>query len=226
MSAVPVGAPRPEWMAQVLAAVGDELPSAFATFAPPDDPERRSAVLMLFAPSADGGSDVVLTARSRDLRAHPGQVSFPGGRVDPTDAGPVAAALRETEEEVGVDPTSVDVVGAMPELFLTPSGNAVTPVLGWWPTPGEVRVVDPGEVERVERVSVAELIDPARRFTVAHPSGYRGPGFEAGGLFVWGFTALLLGAVLDLAGLTQEWDASVERPIPEHVLSDWLRNRT
>lgn len=221
-----MGAPRPEWMARVLAAVGDELPPAFATFAPPDDPERRSAVLMLFAPSADGGSDVVLTARSRDLRAHPGQVSFPGGRVDPTDAGPVAAALRETEEEVGVDPTSVDVVGAMPELFLTPSGNAVTPVLGWWPTPGEVRVVDPGEVERVERVSVAELIDPERRFTVAHPSGYRGPGFEAGGLFVWGFTALLLGAVLDLAGLTQEWDASVERPIPEHVLSDWLRNRT
>lgn len=225
MSAAPEGAPRPEWMAQVIAAVGDELPAAFSSFTPPDDPDRRSAVLMLFAPSADGGSDVVLTARSRDLRAHPGQVSFPGGRLDPTDAGPVAAALRETEEEVGVNPASVDVVGAMPALFLTPSGNAVTPVLGWWPTPGEVRVVDPAEVERVERVPVAELVNPARRFTVAHPSGYRGPGFSAGGLFVWGFTALLLGAVFDLAGLTQEWDESVERPIPEHVLSDWMRKR-
>lgn len=219
-------APRPDWMARVMAAIDDGEPEAFAAFAPPVDPERRSAVLMLFAPRADGGTDVVLTARSRDLRAHPGQVSFPGGRVDPTDAGPVAAALRETEEEVGVDPTTVDVVGAMPELFLTPSGNAVTPVLAWWPMPGEVRVVDPGEVERVERVPVGDLTDPVRRFTVAHPSGYRGPGFEAGGLFVWGFTALLLGAVFDLAGLTQEWDASVERPIPEHVLSDWMRNRT
>ena len=76
------------------------------------------------------------------------------------------------------------MVGALPSLFLTPSGNAVTPVLGWWPTPGEVRVVDTREVERVERVPVAELLDPGRRFTVAHPTGYRGPGFEAGGLFV------------------------------------------
>lgn len=225
MSAPLVGAPRPEWMGRVLAAVGGELPPAFAAFAPPNDPDKRSAVLMLFAPSSDGGSDVVLTARSRDLRAHPGQVSFPGGRVDPTDAGPVGAALRETQEEVGVDPTTVDVVGPLPSLFLTPSGNAVTPVLGWWPTPGEVRVVDPAEVEQVERVSVAELVDPAHRFTVAHPSGYRGPGFEAGGLFVWGFTALLLGALFDLADLAQPWDESIERPIPERVLSDWARNR-
>lgn len=217
--------PRPEWMARVLTAVEEDAPAAFAAFAPPEDPDRRSAVLMLFAPSVDGGSDVVLTARSRDLRAHPGQVSFPGGRVDPTDAGPVEAALRETQEEVGVDPTSVDVVGAMPALFLTPSGNAITPVLGWWPTPGEVRVVDTREVERVERVPVAKLVDPGRRFTVAHPSGYRGPGFEAGGLFVWGFTALLLGAVFDLAGLTEPWDPKVERLIPEHVLTDWARNR-
>lgn len=220
------GAPRPEWMARVLTAVEQELPAYFAAFAPPEDPERVSAVLMLFAPSSDGGVDVVLTARSRDLRAHPGQVSFPGGGVDLTDAGPVAAALRETQEEVGVDPASVDVVGTMPPLFLSPSGNSVTPVLAWWPTPGEVRVVDPAEVERAERVPVAELVDPGRRFTVAHPSGYSGPGFEAGGLFVWGFTAMLLSAVLDLADLAQPWDPKVERPIPEHVLSDWMRNRT
>lgn len=219
-------APRPDWMARVMTSVENEAPEAFAAFAPPVDPERRSAVLMLFAPSADGGIDVVLTARSRDLRAHPGQVSFPGGRVDPTDAGPVAAALRETQEEVGIEPSTVDVVGEMPPLFLTPSGNAVTPVLGWWPSPGEVRVVDPREVERVERVPLEQLVDPARRFTVSHPSGYSGPGFEAGGLFVWGFTAMLLGAVLDLGGLAQPWDASVQRPIPESVLSDWMRNRT
>lgn len=220
-----MSAGRPVWIEQVLDAIAQDRPAAFETFAPPSDPQRRSAVLMLFGPTDDGGTDVVLTARSRDLRAHPGQVSFPGGRVDPTDAGPVEAALREAHEEVGIEPTSVDVVGSMPPLFLTPSGNAVTPVLGWWPSPGPVRVVDPAEVAQVERVPLAELLDPSRRFTVVHPSGYSGPGFEASGLFVWGFTALLLGAVLDLAGLEEPWDPSVERPIPEHVLSDWLRDR-
>lgn len=222
-------APRPTWLETVLAEVEREQPQAFEVFAPPVDPELRSAVLMLFGPADDDsdslGIDVVLTARSRDLRAHPGQVSFPGGRIDPTDAGPIAAALREAEEEVGIEPASVDVVGTLPALFLRPSGNAVTPVLGWWPEPGAVRVVDPGEVERVERVRLTELLDPARRFTVVHPSGYSGPGFEAGGLFVWGFTAMLLGAVLDLGGLAEPWDPAVERPIPEHTLADWLRNR-
>ncbi|WP_035916603.1 NUDIX hydrolase [Knoellia sinensis] len=216
---------RPEWLDRVVATVEAEEPEAFSTFAPPEGATKLSAVLMLFGPTGDGGEDVVLTARSRHLRAHPGQVSFPGGRVDPTDAGPIDAALREAEEEVGVVPASVEVVGAMPPLYLTPSANAVTPVLGWWPEPGEVRVVDPREVERVERVRVDELLDPGRRFTVTHPSGYRGPGFEAGGLFVWGFTALLLNAVFDLAGLTQPWDDTLERPIPEHVLSEWMRNR-
>jgi len=220
------GAPRPDWMARVVDVVEGEHPEAFAIFAPPQDAVRRSAVLMLFGPRDDGGTDIVLTARSRLLRSHPGQVSFPGGRVDPTDSGPVEAALREAQEEVGVQPATVDVVGEMPDLFLSPSGNTVTPVLAWWPVPGPVSVVDPAEVERVERVPLAELLDPARRFTVAHPSGYRGPGFDAGGLFVWGFTAMLLGAVLDLAGLSQPWDAEVERPIPEHVLSDWMRHHT
>ncbi|KGN38068.1 NUDIX hydrolase [Knoellia subterranea KCTC 19937] len=212
-------------MAQVFSNLADEEPEAFARFAPPGEVGRRSAVLMLFGPTEDGGTDVVLTARSRELRSHPGQVSFPGGRVDPTDAGVVDAALREAEEEVGVEPDSVDVVGELPELFLMPSDNSVTPVLGWWPVPGEVRVVDPGEVERVERVRLDELLDPANRFTVAHPSGYRGPGFEAGGLFVWGFTALLLNGAFELAELNVPWDESVERPIPEHVLADWARNR-
>ncbi|PRY59466.1 NUDIX domain-containing protein [Knoellia remsis] len=220
-------APRPAWLDRVVEnAAGHDL-SPFSEFVPPNETERASAVLMLFGPRAaseGGGEDVVLTARSRDLRAHPGQVSFPGGRIDPGDAGPVDAALREAQEEVGVDPASVEVVGTLPALYMAPTGNAVTPVLAWWPEPGQVRVVDPAEVERVERVPVTELVDPGRRFTVVHPVGYRGAGFEAGGLFVWGFTALLLGTVLDLGGVAREWDASVERPIPEDVMSAWMRD--
>ena len=76
-----MSAPRPSWLDGVLTTVEAQAPEAFTTFAPPDDATRNSAVLLLFGPTADGGTDIVLTARSRALRAHPGQVSFPGGRV-------------------------------------------------------------------------------------------------------------------------------------------------
>ena len=78
-----------------------------------------------------------------------------------------------------------------------------------------VAAVDPLEVARVERVPLAELLDPANRFRVRHPSGYVGPGFSASGLFVWGFTAGLLSRLLALAGLEQPWDTSRVRPVPD-----------
>src|SRR5205085_2231719 len=81
-----------------------------------------------------------------------GQVSFPGGGQDPSDGGPVDAALREAREETGLDPRGVDVLGQLPPLYLPPSGFVVTPVLGWWRTPSPVRVVDPAEVAAVVRV--------------------------------------------------------------------------
>ena len=98
---------------------------------------------------------------------------------------------------MGLDPAGVEVLATFPDLFLTPSQNAVTPVLAWWPVPVPVGVVDRGEVEQVLRVRVADLLDPANRFTtVLGP--YRGPGFEVDGLFVWGFTAMLLSSLFDL----------------------------
>jgi 8-oxo-dGTP pyrophosphatase MutT (NUDIX family) len=177
---------------------------------------------MLFGPDPSGGEDVVLTERAHTLRAHPGQVSFPGGRVDPDDDGSVAAALREAEEEVGVDPAGVEVLATFPEVFLSPSQHAVTPVLGWWPEPVPVRVVDRGEVERVLRVPVARLLDPAHRFTAVF-GPYRGPAFEVDDLFVWGFTAMLLSSLFDLAGLALPWDEGLERPLPDRVMSPWMR---
>jgi 8-oxo-dGTP pyrophosphatase MutT (NUDIX family) len=179
-------------------------------------------VLILFGPDPDGGEDVVLTERSRTLRSHPGQVSFPGGALDPEDDGPVGAALREAEEEVGLDPAGVEVLTAFPPLFLAPSRNAVTPVLAWWPRPVPVGVVDRGEVERVFRLPVADLVDPAHRFTAVF-GPYRGPAFEVGDVFVWGFTAMLLSTVLDLAGLAGPWDEEHERELPQRVRSPWMQ---
>jgi 8-oxo-dGTP pyrophosphatase MutT (NUDIX family) len=212
--------PPPDWMS-TLAEADHDGHEWFSTFAPPPEPGRESAVLMLFAPG-EAGTEVILTERSHTMRAHPGQVSFPGGRIDPQDDGPVAAALRETYEEVGVDPTSVEVVRTLPSVYLHPSQNAVTPVLAWWPSPGALHVASPIEVEQVVRVRVAELIDPMNRFTAVF-GPYRGPAFEAGGLFVWGFTAALLNALFELSGLAQPWDVARERPLPDRVRSPWMQ---
>ncbi len=161
--------------------------------------------------------DVVLTQRSTELRSHPGQVAFPGGALDPGDASPEAAALREAAEEIGLEPDGVEVLGTMPELFLPPSAFVVTPVLAWWRRPTPVRPVDRREVARVVRAPLAELLDPANRFTVRHPSGYTGAGFAVQGLFVWGFTAGLLARVLVEAGLERPWDRGRFEPLPEMV---------
>ncbi|MFN2319814.1 MAG: CoA pyrophosphatase [Dermatophilaceae bacterium] len=218
--------PRPTWMERVIARVHDEPPHYFEMFRPPPDPPRRSAVLMLFGPDPRGGEDVVLTERAHTMRSHAAQVSFPGGGLEDGDTGPIDAALREAEEEVGVDPASVDIVGSLPPLFLGPSGHAVTPVLGWWPEPNPIRVVDEAEVAQVVRVPIERLLDPRNRFYATHPSGYRGPAFETSGLFVWGFTAMLLSELLDLADLTAPWDESAERGLPEHIVRAWMRGQT
>ncbi|KXC05675.1 NUDIX hydrolase [Microbacterium hominis] len=183
---------------------------------------RPAAVLILFGvldavPSAHDAQDaavsreldVLLLERATTLRAHPGQVAFPGGRLDPGDAGPIAAALREAEEETGLDPAGVEVLGALPSVPLEFSGHLVTPVLGWWRHPSPVRVVDDAESAAVFRAPVADLLDPRNRaVTVIERDGrvWRGPAFEVQGHLVWGFTAMLLDALFDRLGWTEPWD--------------------
>jgi 8-oxo-dGTP pyrophosphatase MutT (NUDIX family) len=208
----------PEWLqplARVAAGIDD---SDLSRFPVPDDSGRPSAVLIAFAESADGPA-VLLIERSAAMRTHAGQVAFPGGSLDPTDASLAAAALREAHEEVGLDPRSVRVVAELPAIFIPVSGFVVTPVLAWWEHPHEVRPVDRNEVAAVELVPINELVEPANRFTVRHPSGWMGPGFSARGLFVWGFTAGLLDRLIEFGGWALPWDASVRRPLPTPPVS-------
>jgi 8-oxo-dGTP pyrophosphatase MutT (NUDIX family) len=206
---------RPAWLDRARDAIAAADGGYFETFAPPPEGGRASSVMILFGPAEGGGEDVVLTERAHTMRTQPGDISFPGGKREPSDASDADAALRETQEEVGIDPASIDVVGTLPDIYLRPRKFVVTPVLGWWREPGTIDGVDPVEVHRAVRAPVAELLDPAARFSVTHPSGYRGPAFEFDGLFVWGFTAGLLSAVFDFGGLTVPWDRSVERPLPD-----------
>jgi 8-oxo-dGTP pyrophosphatase MutT (NUDIX family) len=184
--------------------------------APDDGSAKHSAVLVLFGPGSDvGGPVVLLTQRSPQLRSHAGQVAFPGGRIDPGDTGPEAAALREAVEETGLDPSGVQLQATGPQLYVSVTNFLVTPVIAWWRRPSPVAPVDPAEVTRVIRVPLADLVDPENRFQAEHPSGYLGPGFSVGDLFVWGFTAGVLDWAISLAGLERAWDRVRRRPIPE-----------
>jgi 8-oxo-dGTP pyrophosphatase MutT (NUDIX family) len=205
----------PEWL-ETLAERAAERPVPPA-LRPPRSGGRPAAVLLLFG-EGPLGPDVLLIQRSSRGRRHAGQPAFPGGGVDPEDGGPVAAALREAEEETGLDPSGVHVVGTMPELYIWRSDNRVTPVIGWWHTPSAVHAASPDEVEAVERVPVAELVDPANRLVLSHPSGYAGPAFRVRGLLVWGFTAGVLDGVLSVSGFERPWDRSRVEDVPPEVM--------
>jgi 8-oxo-dGTP pyrophosphatase MutT (NUDIX family) len=210
----------PDWLEPIRRGADTITAEDISRFVPPEGSNaRKGAVLMLFG-EGPRGPDLLLTERAHDMRSHPGQVSFPGGSIDATDASPVAAALREAQEETGLDPAGVEVLGTLPELWLPPSNFAVTTVLGWWKDPSPVDVVDPGEVHAVLRVPIEELLDPQHRVTVVHPLGYSSPGFLIGDskdLILWGFTAGIVTRLFDHVGLTRPWDASVEQALPDYM---------
>ncbi|TAM06278.1 MAG: CoA pyrophosphatase [Paraburkholderia sp.] len=162
---------------------------------------RRAAVLMPLAMRASGVT-VLLTQRADHLSNHAGQVSFPGGSLEPADPTPVAAALREAHEEVNLDPARVEVLGALPD-YLTGTGFRVTPVVGLVHEPFSL-AADALEVAEIFEVPLSFLMDPAhhqvrllrwaggeRRFFAMPYSGA-----DAGGIlaphFIWGATAGML----------------------------------
>jgi 8-oxo-dGTP pyrophosphatase MutT (NUDIX family) len=188
---------------------------------------RQAAVLVLFGvldavpaagshPAGDRGRvpadlDVLLLRRAATLGSHPGQIAFPGGRLESGDAGPVAAALREAVEETGLDASGLEPLGTLPQLAVPVSNHVVTPVPAWWTRPSEVAAIDHAETVEVFRVPVAELLEPANRASTEHTAAdttYRAPAFSVGGRLVWGFTAIVLSRMFDELGWAVEWDST------------------
>ena len=154
----------------------------FTRLPTPAEGGRASAVLVLLGEQPAAASpDVLVLQRAATLRNHAGQPAFPGGAADPDDADPAATALREAHEEVGLDPASVTVLAQLPTLWIPVSDFVVTPVLAWWHAPHPVQPHEPAEVAHVARLPVAELVDPANRLRVRHPSGWIGPAFQVRG---------------------------------------------
>ena len=99
-------------------------------------------------------------------------------------------------------------------MFIARSQFRVVPVLAWWRVPSAVRPVDIGEVAAVERISVADLADPANRLMLRFPSGRSGPAFRIDSMLIWGFTALITDRLLALGGWERPWDAATVRELP------------
>lgn len=158
----------------------------------------RDAAVMIAVVDHPGDATLLLTQRTVHLRNHSGQIAFPGGRIDPEDATPEDAALRETEEEVGLDPSLIDIIGRMPD-YVTGSGYRIAPVLGVV-TPGFDLTINPDEVDAAFEVPLRFLMDPANhrresrlwneqeRFFYTMPYGDR---------YIWGVTAGIIHALYE-----------------------------
>lgn len=217
-------APLPPWLHPLREAVGSIRAEDLSGFVPPEDPRpKEGAVLVLFGEGPDG-PDLLLTERAHTMRSQPGQVSFPGGSLD-GDESAVEAALREAEEETGLDPAEIEVFGELPRLWLPPRNFAVAPVLAYFRHPGPLEVVNTHEVHAVFREPITALLDPANRFSVRHPLGWSGPGWMIGpdrDVMLWGFTAGVISRLFDFVGWTRPWDADTVRDLPDHHI-EWHR---
>ncbi|MDX1419425.1 MAG: CoA pyrophosphatase [Rubricoccaceae bacterium] len=158
---------------------------------------RPAATLVLLYPLADEAPALVLTQRQPSLRSHSGQISLPGGRIDPGET-PEEAALREGYEEVGLDPDAPRVLGRLSPLYIPPSGFAVTPIVA---AMGERPPFTPHEAEVAALIEVplATLLDPATRRLaerVVRGGRFEVPHFAVGEHEVWGATAMMLAEFL------------------------------
>ena len=163
---------------------------------------RHSGVLILFY-LHDGQIYFPLTLRATYSGVHSGQVSLPGGRREPQDADLVATALRETQEEIGVPPTVVEILGALSTLYIRPSNNLVLPVVGWTAT-RPVFVADPYEVARLIEAPLQDFLNPANYRTETWEFPNRAanvPIFGVQNQIIWGATAMILSELLALPTL-------------------------
>lgn len=191
-AALPSERMTPAWLRQRLGAPPSWQPEITRDFLS-DRPEPVPAAVLIPLVQRAEGLTILLTTRTAHLSSHAGQISFPGGRSEVFDASPVDTALRETEEEVGLARSHIEVLGSLPD-YLTGTGFRVTPVVGLVTPPFALRA-DPGEVAEVFEVPLAFLMNGLnhQRLSVELPGGRRSfyaMPYER--FYIWGATAGML----------------------------------
>jgi len=215
--ATPIPAASPEVHAPSL----DQIRSALASYVPQRYPElgRAAAVLVPLLPRPDG-VHVLFTKRSERLSTHGGQVSFPGGKMDATDKDETFGALRESREEVGLDPAHVEVIGLLDDCPTFVSGFVITPVVGvidprWFSANGRYPwMPSAAEIDQLHELPLADFCDPRNgRIERREVEGtsYQLYWFNVQGTVVWGATARILQGLIELSlGLP----STISRPTP------------
>ncbi len=149
-------------------------------------------MLVPLIPHADG-VNVLLTQRTTHLHDHPSQISFPGGRVEGADENRIETALRETEEEIGLARSRIEIIGTLPDYEI-PSGFRISPVVGWIEPPFELKL-DPFEVAEAFEVPLSFVFDPANHQRRTYHFNDRHRDYLAmpyQGRYIWGATAGML----------------------------------
>jgi len=184
--------PRERILANVVGPVSDEFLNLISA------PTRRAAVLLALIEHPEG-LNVLFTERAAHLKDHAGQISFPGGRIEPRGETPVDAALREAQEEIGLEPQDVAVAGAL-DTHVTGTGFSVTPVVGFISGPFLARP-DPAEVTSVFEVPLSHfLAGDTVHETYRERLGcrFRSYEFHYENRLIWGATAAILVTFLQL----------------------------
>lgn len=157
---------------------------------------RKGAVLMLFYPDFQQQAFLPFIKRPTYTGVHSGQIAFPGGKMEESDADLSVTALRETEEEIGVDAKKIQLLGKLSDLYIPPSNFMVSPFVGYTLEKPEFNP-DPEEVVRIINCPVGTILDKSIRKTgtIQGSGGYRlkAPYFDIESEMVWGATAMMLG---------------------------------
>lgn len=164
----------------------------------PDSTAEQAAVLIPIYEGDGGELRLILTKRPETMPTHAGHIAFPGGRPDPGDSGPVETALREAAEEVGIQPSEVEVVGFLDPIDTVQFRLLVVPVVGRLTRPPQL-LPSPREVVRIYRPAVEELADEAR-WTWEDWNGHQVWFYDLEGDLLWGATAMMVRRLLGLEG--------------------------